>query len=259
MRPCDLHAVAIQDRVFLEGRYVERDYAQRRGGAFVVAVNCGEPGGTCFCASMGTGPRAETGFDLALTELADGGHRFLVEVGSERGRALLAALPVRPATEDDRLAAVAVTDHPLDTDAHGASRTTPISDSGNGLIGMRERATAVGGTFRAGPRPGGTRPQAGPPARTNVWLDPPTARVLDRASSNSGLIRTMHLIHGSMMIPIWGRSIVGWLGVAMLFSCFTGIWLWWPTVGKWVRGLRWRRHRKTAPEGSPTVWRAKAE
>ena len=110
VRPCDLHAVAIQDRVFLEGRYVERDYAQRRGGAFVVAVNCGEPGGTCFCASMGTGPRAETGFDLALTELADGGHRFFVEVGSERGRALLAALPVRPATEDDRLAAVAVTD-----------------------------------------------------------------------------------------------------------------------------------------------------
>lgn len=55
----------------------------------------------------------------------------------------------------DETVAVAVTDHSLDTDAHGASRTTPISDSGNGLIGMRERATAVGGTFRAGPRPGG--------------------------------------------------------------------------------------------------------
>lgn len=87
------------------------------------------------------------------------------------------------------------------------------------------------------------RPQGGPPGRTNVWLDPPTARVLDHASSNSGLIRAMHMIHGSMMIPVWGRTIVGWLGVAMLFSCFTGIWLWWPTVGKCVRGLRWRRHR----------------
>jgi uncharacterized iron-regulated membrane protein len=91
--------------------------------------------------------------------------------------------------------------------------------------------------------PASTKPQAGPPARVNIWLDPPTARVLDHASSNSGLIRAMHMIHGSMMIPVWGRSIVGWLGVAMLFSCFTGIWLWWPTVGKWVRGLRWRRHR----------------
>jgi ferredoxin len=109
-RSCDLHAIAIQDRVFLEGRYVERDYALRREGAFVVAVNCGEPGGTCFCTSMGTGPRAERGFDLALTELLDGEHRFLVEVGSERGREVLAALPARPATEDDREAALGVTD-----------------------------------------------------------------------------------------------------------------------------------------------------
>ena len=113
-RSCDLHAIAIQDRVFLEGRYVERDYAQRRDGAFVVAVNCGEPGGTCFCASMGTGPRAETGFDLALTELTEGGHRYLVEVGSERGRGLAAALPVREASEDDRAAATKVTDDAVD-------------------------------------------------------------------------------------------------------------------------------------------------
>ena len=67
VRSCDLHAIATQDRVFLGGRYVERDYAQRREGAFVVAVNCGVPGGTCFCASMGTGPRALGGYDLALT------------------------------------------------------------------------------------------------------------------------------------------------------------------------------------------------
>ncbi|MES2097317.1 MAG: PepSY-associated TM helix domain-containing protein [Pseudomonadota bacterium] len=87
------------------------------------------------------------------------------------------------------------------------------------------------------------KPQAGPPARTNIYLDPPTARVLDKANGSSGLIRAMHQIHGSLMVPVWGRSIVGWIGVAMLLSCFTGIWLWWPTVGKWVRGLRWRRHR----------------
>jgi len=90
--------------------------------------------------------------------------------------------------------------------------------------------------------PAKAKPQAGPPSRVNVYLDPPTARVLDKASSNSGLIRAMHQIHGTMMIPVWGRSIVGWIGVFMLFSCFTGIWLWWPTVGRWVRGFRWRRH-----------------
>ena len=101
VRACDLHAVAIQDRVFIGDRYVEPDYAARRDDAFFVAVNCGQAGGTCFCTSMRTGPRAEGGHDLALTELLDGGHRFLVEVGSDRGADLLDALPSRAATADD--------------------------------------------------------------------------------------------------------------------------------------------------------------
>jgi sulfhydrogenase subunit beta (sulfur reductase) len=109
VRSCDLHAIAIQDRVFLEGAYVEHDYAARREPAFLVAVNCGTPGGTCFCASMGTGPRAETGFDLALTELLEGDHRFLVEVGSERGADVLAELPAREADPEDVDAALQVT------------------------------------------------------------------------------------------------------------------------------------------------------
>jgi ferredoxin len=109
VRPCDLHAIAIQDRVFLEGAYVDRDYAARRDGAFIVAVNCGTPGGTCFCASMGTGPRAESGFDLALTELLEGGHRFVVEVGSERGAEVLRALVSTAATAEDVEAALQVT------------------------------------------------------------------------------------------------------------------------------------------------------
>ena len=96
MRSCDLHAIAVQDRTFLEGSWVDRDYRARREGAFIVAVNCGQAGGTCFCVSMDTGPRADAGFDLALTELLDdGGHRFLVEVGSERGAEVLAELPHR--------------------------------------------------------------------------------------------------------------------------------------------------------------------
>ena len=43
---------------------------------------------------MANGPKAESGFDLALTELLDApGHRFLVEVGSERGEEVLGACP----------------------------------------------------------------------------------------------------------------------------------------------------------------------
>ena len=89
-RACDLQAIAVQDRVFLGGPAVDTDYAARRQGLFVIAVQCAEPGGTCFCASMGAGPRATAGFDLALTELLTGGeHRFVVEVGSPAGAALL--------------------------------------------------------------------------------------------------------------------------------------------------------------------------
>ena len=101
VRSCELHAIGIQDRVFLGGSYVERDYAARRSDNFVVAVNCFEPGGTCFCVSMGTGPKAEAGYDLALTEILDGEHRFLVEIGTERGAEVLAELPHREASETD--------------------------------------------------------------------------------------------------------------------------------------------------------------
>jgi ferredoxin len=110
VRSCELEAIAIQDRVFLGGAFVDRDYAARRDDAFIVAVNCGAPSASCFCASLDTGPRARTGYDLALTEILGGDHRFLVEIGSERGAEVLADVPSRPATESDVAAAVAVTD-----------------------------------------------------------------------------------------------------------------------------------------------------
>ncbi len=101
VRGCELHGIAIQDRVFLGGRFADRDYAARREDAFLVAVDCFEPGGTCFCTSMGTGPRAEGDYDLALTELLDGEHRFLARAGSERGAEVLAQLEGRPAEQAD--------------------------------------------------------------------------------------------------------------------------------------------------------------
>jgi ferredoxin len=83
VRPCDLRAIGLQDRVLA---HPASRYAGRRAGVFIVAVNCTEPGETCFCASMNAGPGAGPGFDLALTELIDeAGHRFLVDVSSEAG------------------------------------------------------------------------------------------------------------------------------------------------------------------------------
>jgi len=111
VRSCELAAIAVQDRVFIQGPAVDTVYARRRDEVLLIAVNCGDPAGTCFCVSMGTGPRATGGFDLALTEvLDDDGHRFVVEVGTDAGRAALHAAVHRPATDDDQAAARDVTD-----------------------------------------------------------------------------------------------------------------------------------------------------
>jgi ferredoxin len=91
-RSCELHAMGILDRVL-----------DRTEEAFVVAVQCGQAGGTCFCVSMNTGPVARSGFDLALTEVIEPGrHEFVVEVGSDRGDEVMGEVPHRVAADDDR-------------------------------------------------------------------------------------------------------------------------------------------------------------
>jgi ferredoxin len=93
VRPCDLRAIQIQDQVLGGGQGNSR-YAARRSSVLIVAVNCTEPGQTCFCTSMGTGPAAGPGYDLALTELVSGEkHTFLIDVGTEAGASVLAGVP----------------------------------------------------------------------------------------------------------------------------------------------------------------------
>ena len=99
VRACELHAMAIQDRVLLGASHADPHYRARRDGAFLVAVNCGTAGGTCFCVSMGSGPEAAAGFDLALTEIrTEGAPLFLVAIGTAAGQGVLAELPHRTAT-----------------------------------------------------------------------------------------------------------------------------------------------------------------
>jgi ferredoxin len=109
VRPCELAALAVQDRVQLGATRVDQRYARRRADAVVIAVDCGDPAATCFCTSMGTGPRTGSGADLVLTEILDGEHRFLAVPASARGTELLAEIPHRPAGATDEAAAVQVT------------------------------------------------------------------------------------------------------------------------------------------------------
>ena len=106
VRSCEIQAIAIQDKVFIGGPFADRSYQLRRQNIFIIAVNCGQAGGTCFCVSMKTGPKATGGFDLALTEILDRDrHYFVVESGSDAGAEVLAELPQRPAEEFEVAAA----------------------------------------------------------------------------------------------------------------------------------------------------------
>jgi len=106
-RACDLAGLVIQDRIFLNETYRDPYYATRREGLFVIAVNCTRALATCFCASMETGPRAQRGYDLALTEVDE---QFMVEAGSEAGSDILSTI-LLPAASDELISAAASSIH----------------------------------------------------------------------------------------------------------------------------------------------------
>lgn len=118
LRACDLAGLAVQDRIFLRDAYADPYYEARRNGLFLIAVNCTRSVETCFCASMQTGPRATSLYDLALTEL---GEELLVEVGSEAGAEIAAKLNLPESSEAVRAEATAR----IDRCAESQTRSLP--------------------------------------------------------------------------------------------------------------------------------------
>ena len=135
MRPCELAAMKIQDRVLGGGTFTDPEYLARRQQVFVVTVNCVVTGGTCFCTSMGTGPRAREGFDLAVTEvLGEATHHFLFEAGSPLGKEVLAELPHRAAEPEE----VADADRLLDLAAGRMGRSLNTDGIKDLILGSYE-------------------------------------------------------------------------------------------------------------------------
>lgn len=83
VRPCDVAAMLIQDQVFDAPPHKDQHYLSRRNSSLVIVVNCGYSAKNCFCISAGFGPKAQQGFDLALTEINKG---FVVESKSAIGK-----------------------------------------------------------------------------------------------------------------------------------------------------------------------------
>ncbi|MDB5450291.1 MAG: PepSY protein, partial [Phenylobacterium sp.] len=95
------------------------------------------------------------------------------------------------------------------------------------------------GRIKGPPGPGGR------PRTLNVWIDPPTGKVLATGEIAATLSNILHRVHGTLLIPEIGRKVVGWLGWAMFISSATGLWLWWPRHAGVLKGLRWRRGAST--------------
>lgn len=89
VRPCDLRAVTILDRIF-GSKPEDRLYLDKRRSVILVGYNCLHPGQDCFCSSLGSGPECGDLNDLQLTEIRDG---YLVESGSAAGVLIMKEYP----------------------------------------------------------------------------------------------------------------------------------------------------------------------
>ena len=103
VRGCDLAALALQDRHFLNNACVDEHYRARRESLLLVAVNCTHPAATCFCAATGDGPAVYAGYDLLLDELAEG---YVLCAGSDKGNRILQTLETQAVSSEQKQAVV---------------------------------------------------------------------------------------------------------------------------------------------------------
>lgn len=70
-----------------------------------------------------------------------------------------------------------------------------------------------------------------------VYLDPPSGKVLE-AVPGGGFVAWIHRFHENLTLrEYWGREVVGLVGIAMLISSLTGIYLWWPGRSRFRQAL----------------------
>src|SRR4249919_1567214 len=106
-----------------------------------------------------------------------------------------------------------------------------------GIVRYPDAGWPVRITMRGQSRDAGVRPRI-----ITVFMDPPTAAVLDVMEFRSSFFGFLHVFHENLTIPEYsGRQIVGWAGIGMLIMSLTGLWLWWPRGSGFLRGLRWTR------------------
>lgn len=100
LHPCDIAALSCLDKVFGEKGFEDESYNNKRSKSIIIGVTCAEPQKSCFCNVLGTGPDAETGYDLLMTDLGDG---YFFRAETAIGREIISADYFKDATDQDRV------------------------------------------------------------------------------------------------------------------------------------------------------------
>ncbi|MGI4993520.1 4Fe-4S dicluster domain-containing protein [Halobacteriovorax sp. GFR7] len=104
VRACELFAISIQDRIFINDTNINNYYQQARENTLIIGVHCHSAAATCFCPSMDTGPDFKQDYDFLLTEvLEDSNHYFILQWGSDRAQEIANTLPFENAPNDSNV------------------------------------------------------------------------------------------------------------------------------------------------------------
>ncbi|MCK4225856.1 4Fe-4S dicluster domain-containing protein [candidate division WOR-3 bacterium] len=96
LKNCDLNAIGILDKIFLEDtEFIDPFYKRKRESLVIVSSDCISAGDSCFCNLLENTPYATSGFDINIAEVSDG---YLLEAGTEAGEKILSELQTQEAT-----------------------------------------------------------------------------------------------------------------------------------------------------------------
>ena len=90
VKACDLKGFKIQDYVFKDHDYQDPFYIKNREQNLIIGADCTCAIDTCFCLALGVRPYPQEDFDINLSVVQGG---YVVEIGSEKGKALVAKHP----------------------------------------------------------------------------------------------------------------------------------------------------------------------
>ena len=96
MRPCDINALLILDKVFMTGAFPSPYYIARRRNTFIIGMDH-EPLDDCFCESLGQ-HAVRAGFNLFCSDIGD---KYYLTINSSKAYNFLKTVEINDPTEED--------------------------------------------------------------------------------------------------------------------------------------------------------------